>query len=82
MGDAEGIREEMKKNHNEVKENLKILTDMISNLVIKQTQALEETSTRLDTLEGTNKDIVKRLEKIEEKKRAQYKLNTHTESYM
>ena len=63
MGDAEDIREEMRKNHNEVKENQKLLTDMISNLVIKQTQAIEETSTRLDTLEGTNKDLVKRLEK-------------------
>ena len=50
-----------------MKENQKILTGLISNLVIKQTQALEETSARLDTLEGTNKDIVKRLEKIENK---------------
>ena len=86
MADAEKLRDEMRNNHNELKEqnreqkeqNLQ-LTQMITNLVSSQSKASEETTKRLDTFEETQINIIKRLEKVEI--RAQQKENTLTEGY-
>ena len=60
----------MRKNHYELKEqnreqkeqNIQ-LTTMITSLVSNQKKASEETSLRMDTFEGTQINIIKRLEK-------------------
>ena len=80
MGDAVDIRDEMQKNNNEVKASQKLLTDMVTKLVITQTQTNAETSTRLDTLEGKSDDIEKRLEKMENTGTIQVE-HTHRATY-
>ena len=77
MAEAEQLRNDMNKNHNELKEqNIKqlkeqkeqnyVLTKMIMNLTTHQQKTAEETTQRLNTIEGKQDGFEKRIEKIEQ----------------
>ena len=76
MADAEQLRNDMNKNHNELKEqNMKQLqeskerdeklTNMILNLTTHQTKAAEDTAQRFDNMEKKQDSLENRIEKIE-----------------
>ena len=76
MADAEQLRNDMNKNHNELKEqNMKQLqeskerdeklTNMILNLTTHQTKAAEDTAQRFDNMEKKQESLENRLEQIE-----------------
>ena len=66
MPDADELRREIRNNHNELKEQNKEqkeqnlhLAQMIKDLASNQTKSSEETTHRLDTLEGRHDNIEK-----------------------
>ena len=76
MADAEQLRNDMNKNHNELKEqNMKQLqeskerdeklTNMILNLTTHQTKAAEDTAQRFDNMEKKQESLENRIEQIE-----------------